>query len=105
MALVSLSMSADSLKRLGRAGCDFLDDLRELIVFIADSAAAVYFLFGGADAPHLVVNIVLIVFSLICLLCRFVHTEEAFDFFAEIIDEDDAEEEDDAETHCRIAAD
>ncbi len=30
----------------------------ELIVFIADAAAALYFLFGVDDAPHLVVNIV-----------------------------------------------
>ena len=82
-------MSADSLKRFGRAGCDFLDDARELIVFIADSAAAVYFLFG-VDAPHLVVNIVFTVFSLFCLLCT------TFDFFAEIDADVDG---DDAETH------
>lgn len=85
-------MSADSLRRFGSAGCDFLEDVRELIVFIADSAAAVYFLFG-VDAPHLVDNIVLTVFSLFSWL-RCVRREEAFDFLAEIdedgVDGDDA---------------
>lgn len=90
-------MSADSLSRFGRAGwrCDL--DVMELIVFIADAAAALYFLFGVGvdDAPHLVANIVVFaVCSLFdsslwhCLL-------DAFDIFAEA-DEDDA-----ATTNCR----
>ena len=66
MALVSLSMSADSDKRFGRGTerCVFLD-VMELIVFIADAAAAVYFLLlldgdddDDVDDPHLVLNIV-----------------------------------------------
>ena len=87
MALVSLSISADSLSRFGRAGwrCDL--DVMELIVFIADAAAALYFLFGVGvdDAPHLVDNIVSLWHRLL----------DAFDI-AEA-DEDDAT----ATTHCR----
>mmetsp|Transcript_22128 Transcript_22128/g.36401 ORF Transcript_22128/g.36401 Transcript_22128/m.36401 type:complete len:85 (-) Transcript_22128:107-361(-) len=75
-------MSADSLRRFGRAGGRCFLDAMELIVLIADAAAALYFLFGVDDAPHLVVNIV---------------DFDAFDIFAE----DDADEDDAVATNCR----